>query len=711
MASLIEGYNYDIFISYRQKDNKGDKWVSEFVEALKTELESTFKEEVSVYFDINPYDGLLETHDVDESLKEKLQCLIFIPIISRTYCDPKSFAWEHEFRAFIKEASNDQFGLKVKLPNGNVASRVLPVLIHDLDKEDISQCESVLGSVLRGIEFIYKEAGIDKPLAPDDDEKKNLNNTKYRIQIVKVAHAIKEIMTALKGYEQVHEPLPREVAKPELENVKTNRIKILAGSIFIMAVIVLGIIFIPKFLNPKEELEKSIAVLPFVNLSNDPEQEYFSAGLVDEIFDRLCRIGDLKVISRTSSDRFKDSDLSLKEIGLQLGASAIMEGSVQKSGNRIRIAVQLIDTESDTHMWSKIFNQDFSDIFSIYIQVAEAVAGEMNAVITPEEKQMIEKKPTDNLDAYEAWMKGLFYLQKFTPESLDSAMHYFELAKEIDPDHVFAYTGIYAVWLFRRQAGIVTPAEGTSKADEVFMQMWALDSNNVDLQIELEGQKAMRIHDWETLEAVLKKRLSIHPNDVAPHAQYSHKLLWLGRFEEAQEQMEIAIKLDPMNPFRLVWYGVVLCTSRKYDEAIKAFQDALIIEPNYPFAQGNLGTALYLIGEHKEALDQWKLSSGNDTALINAYDNGFAEGGFKGAHLASAKLCETRFKNSYWSPTGIAVEFLMAGENDKALYWLDQAYKMNEPNLPYVFLNPLYDPIRDDPRFQEIARKMNLPYK
>ena len=141
MASLISGYEYDIFISYRQKDNKYDGWVSEFVDNLKRELEATFKEDVSVYFDSNPHDGLLETHDVDASLKEKLKCLIFIPIISRTYCDPKSFAWEREFKAFVELASLDQFGLKVMLPNGNVASRVLPARIHDLDNADIKECE------------------------------------------------------------------------------------------------------------------------------------------------------------------------------------------------------------------------------------------------------------------------------------------------------------------------------------------------------------------------------------------------------------------------------------------------------------------------------------------------------------------------------------------------------------------------------------------
>ncbi len=145
MPSIIPGYNYDIFISYRQKDNKHDGWVTEFVDNLKRELESTFKEEISVYFDINPHDGLLETHDVDESLKEKLKCLVLIPIISRTYCDPKSFAWEHEFKIFIYLASNDRIGLKVKLPGGNIASRVLPVRIHDLDNEDITLCESDVG--------------------------------------------------------------------------------------------------------------------------------------------------------------------------------------------------------------------------------------------------------------------------------------------------------------------------------------------------------------------------------------------------------------------------------------------------------------------------------------------------------------------------------------------------------------------------------------
>src|SRR5512136_211602 len=137
MQSIIEGYNYDIFISYRQKDNKYDNWVTEFVDNLRKELEATFKEDISVYFDVNPHDALLETHDVDESLKDKLKCLIFIPILSRTYCDPNSFAWVNEFNAFIRLASTDRYGLKVRMSDGRVLSRVLPVSIHDLDNADI----------------------------------------------------------------------------------------------------------------------------------------------------------------------------------------------------------------------------------------------------------------------------------------------------------------------------------------------------------------------------------------------------------------------------------------------------------------------------------------------------------------------------------------------------------------------------------------------
>src|SRR5664280_718498 len=285
MTSITSVFEYDIFISYRQKDNKHDGWVTEFVNNLKGELESTFKEEISVYFDINPHDGLLETHDVDASLKEKLKCLVFIPIISHTYCDSKCFAWEHEFKAFIELATKDQFGLKVKLHGGNVASRVLPIQIHEIAAYDKAHIERELGGLLRPVEFIYKEPGVNKPLTSEDDEKKNLNKTKYRIQINKIANAIKEIISGLmagevvvSGKEEVESKLPWEEASkgggeiPVEKPAGFNKSKLLSYIISAVFILLLLVVYVYPKIFKVDTLEKlrasrdktSIAVLSLI---------------------------------------------------------------------------------------------------------------------------------------------------------------------------------------------------------------------------------------------------------------------------------------------------------------------------------------------------------------------------------------------------------------------------------------------------------------
>src|SRR5664280_650705 len=316
MTSLIQGFDYDIFISYRQKDNKGDRWVSEFVDALKTELESTFKEEITVYFDINPHDGLLETHDVDASLKEKLKCLVFIPIISRTYCDPKSFAWEHEFKAFIETAHQDLFGLKINLPSGNVASRVLPVRIHDLDITDIKLCETLLGGVLRGVDFVYKSTGVNRPLrANEDHPQDNLNKTYYRDQINKVANAVKEIITAIRKHNQQDGEVPKEVVNSKPESHKKLNPKIIVASVIVLALIILGYFFIPKLFNSSKQVDKSIAVLPFKSLSDDPEKQYLADGMMDAILLHLQKFKDLRVLDRTSVEQYRETKKTTYVIG------------------------------------------------------------------------------------------------------------------------------------------------------------------------------------------------------------------------------------------------------------------------------------------------------------------------------------------------------------------------------------------------------------
>jgi tetratricopeptide (TPR) repeat protein/TolB-like protein len=376
MASIIPGYEYDIFISYRQKDNKGDRWVSEFVEALKSELESTFKEEVSIYFDINPHDGLLETHEVSDSLREKLKCLVFIPVISRTYCDPKSFAWEHEFLAFIEQASNDQYGLKVKIPNGNIASRILPVRIHDLDTEDIKLCESALGSVLRGVEFIYKSAGVNRPLRSLEEKPlENLNKTIYRDQLNKVANAIREIVTGLsagtnlpgKGEEESR--MPWEKAGKEKKTLQekpkgflTGRVRSYVISVVIVFVL-LGIYAYPKLFR-RDTLEKlrtsgeriSVAVMPFQNMNHDSTLNDLQSVVQDRLINNLANSEELVVKERVYiTGLLKSRGLTnyasiassvAGTISQQLDAEVFIYGSITHIGSLMRLNAQLIDSKT-----------------------------------------------------------------------------------------------------------------------------------------------------------------------------------------------------------------------------------------------------------------------------------------------------------------------------------------------------------------------------
>ena len=436
MASIIQGYEYDIFISYRQKDNKYDGWVTEFVDNLKKELEATFKEDVSVYFDINPHDGLLETHDVDASLKEKIKCLVFIPIISKTYCDPKSFAWEHEFKAFIDLASHDHFGLKVKLPGGNVTNRVLPVRIHDLDAEDIKLCESALGSYLRGVEFIYKEPGVNRSLTPGDDEKKNLNKTRYRNQINKVANAIKEIITGLKsgkevsGKEKPDQELPWEEVKkiPEDKQAGFKKNKLLSYSITAVFVLVLlGVYLYPKIFNRKT-LEKlrssgekiSIAVMPFQNLTNDSTLNAYQEGIQTNLISSLTNTGELFVRKKDNVNALLNSKGLVEyasitpsiadKISTTLEADIFINGSIQHAGSTLRLNAELIDTKTKEVLKSfevnGPYNQDI--IFDITDSLRKKVTDFLLISKLMKENPLYQhyKPPTTSAEAFRYYING-----------------------------------------------------------------------------------------------------------------------------------------------------------------------------------------------------------------------------------------------------------------------------------------------------------------
>lgn len=481
MSSIIPGYEYDIFISYRQKDNKYDGWVSEFVDKLKNELEATFKEELSLYFDINPYDGLLESHDVDASLKEKLKCLVFIPILSRTYCDPNSFAWEHEFKAFVEQALHDELGLKVRLPGRNVASRVLPVRIHDLENEDIKLCESIMGGSLRCIDFIYKEQGVNRPLRPDEeDPHKNVYHTIYRNQLNKVALAVKEIISGIKagsGRVAPEESLPgrddgkgsgltgevgmvaggvrgladgKQVKAPWAKRVKTARSKLLPATLIVSILVVATIIAYPRLFR-KDRLEKlrmsgeriSIAVMPFQNMTNDTLWNVWQAGIQDILINSLSNSEELKVRQAEYINKLVRDEgivnyssltpLAARTISKKVDAKVMINGNIKQAGDKVRLYAQLVNPETE-EVFKAFQVEGGYEEENIFLLIDSISATVRNFLIISELEKEVpvyyrHLVSTGSPEAYRYFIQGR---KEFADHNFQAAISYYSRALAID---------------------------------------------------------------------------------------------------------------------------------------------------------------------------------------------------------------------------------------------------------------------------------------
>jgi TolB-like protein len=675
MSSIIPGYEYDIFISYRQKDNKGDRWVSEFVEALKTELESTFKEEISVYFDINPHDGLLETHNVEASLKDKLNCLVFIPIISRTYCDPKSFAWENEFKAFADLSSRDQFGLKVKLPNGNVANRIIPVRIHELDNDDIKLCESILGGVLRGIELIYKESGFNRPLNSDDDEKININKTKYRNQITKVALAIKEIILGLKK-----EPVEYFLERKE----------------------------VISFENKPPIKEKSIIVLPFENMSSDPEQEYFSDGLTEEIITDLSHINDLLVISRNSAMTFKGTKKKTKEIAKEVNVRYVLEGSVRKSGNNLRIIAQLIDGMTDTHIWAEKYNGNLDDVFEIQEKVSRSIVDSLKLKISPEEKELISKNPTKSLEAYNLYLKGRFFFFNGTREGQIKSMEYYEKALSEDPDYSLAYAGLADTFYVQATFGWFPLEEGLSRAKENAVRALDIDKELAEAHSIL--GVILASYEWKYEEAKAELLLAIRLNQkcLGAHQYYSGLLDGLRQNEEARVHLNLAIGLDPSLFYLYILSAQLYYNEGKFEESLRECQKAIEIHPDYSggywrafrifFRQGDGAKAVEVIQNY---LKRDTLNANN----INLVNNIFTRSGLNGL---MNWVIDWELERTNPDDYLLATWHILLGRREQALDYLEEAVEKHIVAIPMINNDLDLDNLRSEPRFSVLLEKMGL---
>jgi TolB-like protein len=718
MASIISGYEYDIFISYRQKDNKYDGWVTEFVDNLKRELEATFKEELSVYFDINPRDGLLETHDVDASLKEKLKCLIFIPVISQTYCDSKSFAWQNEFVAFNRMAKEDPFGRDIRLASGNVASRILPVKIHDLDPEDKTLIENELGGIIRSIDFIYKSPGVNRPLrAIEDHPKDNLNRIYYRDQINKLANAIKENITAIRKHNQQVGEKPKEFIKTKTNKSKLLKPKIILASILVLAVIVLGYFFIPKIFKPPQPNVKSIAVLPLENMSDDKEHDWFGDAMTDEIITQLYKIKQFTVRSRTSIMQYKETKKPGSLIGKELKVNYLIEGSAQRFEDMVRIRVQLIYAATDNQLWGETYEAKWEDILTVQSEIARQIADKLQTVLTPEEKELIEKTPTKNLDAYNSYLQGRFFWNKRTREGIEKSLDYFGKSVAEDPDYALAYAGLADAYCILAWWGWYPRSEGYGRAKEFALKALSIDKNLSEAHATLGDVLCWNDWKWEEASKELKLATELNQNYATAHQYYSEILDIIGRNDEARLQINMALELDPFSTAFNATSALFYYNEGKITESLAACRKTLEINSDYIWAYWQSFYVYVRLGEDlkaAEALRQFMLRDTLTVKIANYVTEVYGKSGMNGL---LNWLIELQLKNPS-ANLYIAKWYAMLGKEEEALARLEKALKARlseipganslPDEIPRIFNSPDFDGLQSERRFKAIIKKMGL---
>jgi TolB-like protein/Tfp pilus assembly protein PilF len=720
MPALINGYAYDIFISYRQKDNRHDGWVSQFVKSLQHELDVTFKEDVSIYFDINPHDGLLETHDVGDSLKGKLKCLVFIPIISQTYCDPKCFAWEHEFLPFKKLAAEDGHGLKVNLSGGNVANRILPVRIHELDSDDRQLLETVLGGVMRSVDFIYKSSGVNRPLTVKDDEVRIAGQILYRDQVNKVANSIKEIIAGIRnGGVKPTRAQNRERAANGEKRFSSNSstgpdaklAKWIALGIFAGLVIFLVGYF--QFFNSRAPVEiagtdKSIAVIPFTNMTGDKEQEFISDGVTEEILNHLSKISSMKVISRQSSMKYKDSKLSMPEIAAVLGVANILEGSVRRSGDKVRITAQLIDGKTDKHIWSEDYDyRDLKDIFAMQTDVSMQIASKLKAKLTGLEKGGLSKTSTANIQAYKYYLKGRHYWDKRSKESYDSAEANYKRAIDLDPEYALAYSGLADCYTYNQKN--IAQVEAIPIARAYAAKALTLDNTLSEAMTTLAFIQSHFDYDWEGSKKVFERVIRDNPNYPIAHLYYGNVLLFTGNNAQGLEETKKALQLDPLSSVVNMVLGRNYYYAKEYDLAIQQLQKTLTLNPNFKSAYITLGLARLKRKLYPQAISAFsKLPSGlfdfSNGTLYLSY--GYAIAGR--AEEAKKTLEKVSQKDRDLAPYNMALVDISRGDFKSALTDLTTAFNSHAIQMMVLSVDPALDPIRGEPEFKALMKKMNF---
>jgi TolB-like protein/Tfp pilus assembly protein PilF len=451
---------------------------------------------------------------------------------------------------------------------------------------------------------------------------------------------------------------------------------------------------------------KSIAVLPFENRSEDKANAYFAAGIQDEIITRLSKIAELKVISCTSTQRFKSAPDDLPAIAKQLGVANVLQGSVQRSADQIRVNVQLVKAETDTHLWADTFDRKLTDVFQIESDIAKTIAEKLQAKLTGSEEHAISVRPTENWEAHQLYLQGRYLWNRRTAGNLKKALAYFQQAAEKDPSYALAYAGIADTYAVMPAYSACSPQDCLPRARTAAEKALELDDSLAEAHASL---GFILIHYFEIAASTkeFERAIELNPNYATAHQWYARgALLMVGEFDHAIAEAKRAVEVDPVSPIIHADLGGVYLMARRYDEAIEQLRKTLEIDPEFYWAHRFLGLALELKGATAEAIGEYQraFELSDDPTMLGFIGHAEAASGRPNEARQMLDRLTAAAKTRYVPAYAFAVIHLALGEKDKALDWLEKnARDHASPVTNLITVDPYLDPLRGDPRFKALV--------
>lgn len=461
--------------------------------------------------------------------------------------------------------------------------------------------------------------------------------------------------------------------------------------------------------SPSQSRTKTVAILPFSNLSADPDNEYFADGITEDVIANLSKIRALKVISRTSVMPFKKREGNLTEIAAKLGATTLLEGSVRRAGDRVRIVAQLIDAESEQHLWSETYDRRMVDIFDIQTDVALQIAAALKAELTRDEESRVRKEPTTDLMAYQLYVFGRQSLIKFTPEAMLAAIDYFERAVARDPSFALAYTTTAQAYVELAEIGAIAPENAFQRATEAANKAIALDPELAEAHTVIAYLRMAREFDWAGSESSFKRSLELNPNGADAYDLYGRLCSSLGRYDDALALITRAQELDPLAHRHDT--VTVLLRAGRYDQAVAGARVATDLDPSGDRAHATLGWALFLGGAMDEGIARLKKAvslSTNTNSWLGQLGEAYGLAGRVEEARDVLRQLEERSRTSFVSPYTFAYVYTGLGEADRAIELLERAVRERSGAAYGIKGSFLFAPLRSHPRFQALLREMRL---